>query len=178
MSQMLLPGLLPPVEPPPLRAVSAPTEMIDYPDIPGTIRATHAKRIGAAGERLTDSLLIRWGFHPLEAPESEPYDRLLFVGDDPIKVQVKTVTHPRGGFFTFTLEQGYRRSPGGRHKYRHGAYDIAALVVLPENVIYFSADPRRVQRVATTEIAYLRRKPQASFLDAIAAYRERRALGA
>jgi len=152
--------------------------MIHYPDIPGTIRATHAKRIGAAGERLTDSLLIRWGFHPLEAPESEPYDRLLFVGDDPIKLQVKTVTHPRGGYFTFNLEQGYRRSPGGRHRYQHGAYDIAALVVLAENVIYFSADLRRVQRVATTEIAYLRRKPQASFLEAITTHRERRAFDA
>ncbi|WP_131725672.1 hypothetical protein ACTTAL_07215 [Rhodobacter capsulatus] len=178
MSQLVLPGLLPPPAAPDPLPFGAPSPLIHYPDIPGSVRANYAKRLGAAGERLVDSYLIRWGFHLIEAPESEPYDRMIFVNDDLLRLQIKTVTHAVSGAFRFSMEQGYRKSPGGRHQYQSNAFDLAALVILPENVVRFSAEPRRCHRIPASEIAYLRRKPQASFLDAIAAYRERRALGA
>lgn len=177
MTQLTFPGLLPPIVPPPLPA-GAPSPLIHYPHVSGAVRAGHAKRIGAAGERLVDSFLLRWGFFPCEAPEAEAFDRLVLIGPDLLRLQVKTVTHPRGGTFVFPMQQGYRRSPGGRHGYAEGAFDLAALVVLPANVVAFTAERLDRHHVPAAAMDRLRRKPQASFLDAIEAFRARRDLSA
>ena len=176
-SQLVLPGLFSPLSPS-LNQVSGFPALVDYPHVSGRVRAQEAKRIGAAGERLVDSYLIRWGFHPFEAPESEPFDRLFLVSDHLLRMQVKTVTYPKGRAYLFPMEQGHTKCVGGRHKYAHGAFDIAALVILPEDAIYFTSEMRGIHRVAISELPHLRARPQASCLTAIATHRERRVASA
>ncbi|SOB95234.1 hypothetical protein [Rhodobacter maris] len=177
MSQLVFPGLLPPLAPSAPLPFGAPSPLIRYPDVSGPVRATYAKRIGAAGEKLVDSLLTRWGFYVVAAPESEPYDCLVFVADELLRMQIKTVTHPRAGWYRFAMEQGYRRSPSGRRTYEDDAFDIAALVALPENVVFFTTEPRKQHRFPVSDVFNLRARPQVSFLEAIASRRERREIG-
>ncbi|WER11085.1 hypothetical protein PUH89_08990 [Rhodobacter capsulatus] len=151
---------------PSLNQVSGFPALVDYPHVSGRVRAQEAKRIGAAGERLVDSYLIRWGFHPFEAPESEPFDRLFLVSDHLLRMQVKTVTYPKGRAYLFPMEQGHTKCVGGRHKYAHGAFDIAALVILPEDAIYFTSEMRGIHRVAISELPH----PAAQARNARAAF--------
>lgn len=151
-------------------ARSAPTlsnALEAYPHVSSRTISRYAKRIGRAGEHLVDSILTRYGDHILTAPEDEPFDRLVRRGDRHVTIQVKTSARAVDGFYKFSMKRGYSGSPKGIRSYGAGDYDIAALVALPENVVFFSADRRESYRISLDQIAGLRAHPRASYLCAL-----------
>ncbi len=138
-----------------------------YPSVNPQIIMSHAKTIGLSGELFVDSLLIRHGLTVLPVPESMPFDRLICIDDRHVKIQIKTTTRSRHGYYSFTLQKGHYRSKRGVQRYASDDYDVAALVILPENVVFFSADYRSSHRIAVREVAFLRANPLVSFRRAI-----------
>ena len=138
-----------------------------YPDVRSELIMSHAKTIGLSGELFVDSLLIRHGLTVLPVPESMPFDRLICIDDRHVKIQIKTTTRSRNGYYLFNLQKGHYRSRRGVQRYASDDYDVAALVILPENVAFFSSDYRSGHRIAVREVAFLRANPLASFRRAI-----------
>lgn len=179
MNQLFLPGFAPAPGPDtPLllngRASGLPLPpLFNYPLLAGALRSTHAKCIGRAGECLLDSLLIRFGFESFSPGENLGFDRLVALdvgGRDLVnlaRIQIKTVTFAKGGFYTFNLACGYRGSPAGRRSYHAEAFDIAACVILPKNAIFFSAEKRPRYAIHVSEVEVLQSRPQASLLHAL-----------
>lgn len=174
--QLLLPGLdlpLAPVQFPARRAApiaarpDAPAReaLASYPDVAAADLCRHAKTLGRAGELLVDSLFARLGERLLEAPEHEAYDRILWLPDQALRVQIKTRHRASGGQWVFTLTRGYQRGPGGTRPYAPGDYDILAAVLLSEGVVSFA--PRGLHRhcIPLSAVPRLRARPRDS-LDA------------
>ncbi|OYU20088.1 MAG: hypothetical protein CFE34_01820 [Rhodobacteraceae bacterium PARR1] len=164
--QLSFPGLLaePPVLPEPQALLPA---LIHYPHVPSAVRCGHAKAIGKAGERLVDSLLLRWGFRSIEADESEAFDRFLPHQEALLRLQIKTVTQAHQGCFSFAMQQGYGPSPQGRRDYAEDAFDLAALVILPANAVAFTARKLPVHRVSAAVIPRLQERPQETLIAAL-----------
>ena len=147
--------------------------LFSYPQVSGPMRSRHAKSLGRAGESLFDSLMFRLGLESFAPGENLGFDRVMAV-DSPVhgltnlaRVQIKTVTEAEGGFYRFTMSCGYRKSPQGRRAYQGGAFDIAALVILPRNAIFFTAEKRPQHQIHLTEVARLQDDPQESLLRAL-----------
>ncbi len=178
MNQLHLPGFLPvpPVPPPAVIArgpFAAQMALASFPDVPGEVRSSFAKQIGRAGEELVGSLLTRFGFENFATFEDKPYDRLVRYTPDggqttkEAGLQVKTATVPRNQQYSFSMQCGYRGSPQGRRPYDDGDYDIAALVVLPMNAVYFTAEKAQSHQIHLSEVLYHMRAPQRSLFAAL-----------
>lgn len=164
--QPLLRGFEALFEPP---AADASPDIRDYPDVSTEALTAHAKWVGAAGEALVDSLLLRSGIYTAQLPETLPADRLVYHAGRPLRLQVKSTTHPRRGGYTFNVLRGYHRAPSGVRGYAESDFDLLALVVLPENVAKFTAEKALSHRILHREIAPLRAQPLRSLDHALAA---------
>jgi hypothetical protein len=186
-NQFFLPGLAP-VEATPLSLLprlGVPDlclpALFDYPFVEGQVRSANAKAIGRAGEVLVDSTLIRLGFESFAPGEDQGYDRVIGL-NDPLactlrllaRVQVKTTTCLSGDAYSFPMSCGYRGSPQGRRGYGEDAFDIAALVILRHNAIFFTAEKRPTHVIPRALVPMLRDKPQSTLLPALRAVQARR----
>jgi hypothetical protein len=175
MTQLFLPGFEPALPHPARLPRAAPRcpPLANYPHVSGRLRSVEAKRIGRAGEALVDSTLQRYGFECFEAPEDAPFDRIVGLRDAHEEfrllgtMQVKTTTEAADGFYRFRMSCGFHRSPQGRRSYGAEAFNIAALVILPHNAVFFTAEKAEMHRIAVPELAGLIARPQASLLAAL-----------
>lgn len=138
-----------------------------FPEVPHYVLSRHAKMLGQAGEHLVDSLLCRYGLISLPVPEVLPVDRLVVHPDRLVRIQVKTSSSCRDGAYHFSLHKGYQRGPTGIKPYAPNDFDIAAFVVLPENVVLFTASKQASCRIPISEIAHLRARPRDSLDEAL-----------
>ena len=167
--QMPLPGIdLPVPVAPPVTPTADKAALRDYPHVPSDVLCHHAKQIGGAGEALFDSLVMRHGLDSLAMPESAAFDRMLLVGDQSVRVQIKTSSVLDGRAYAFTMSKGYRGSPQGVRSYAVGDYDLAACVILPANAVWVTAEKREGYRVDVTAIPGLVADPFASLRRALA----------
>lgn len=162
--QLTLPYFLPPGlwDTDPAGAARSTPPLFDYPAVPSETLCHHAKLIGAAGEAFVDSLLMRQGLISLPVPETGTFDRLVLIDGTGLRLQIKTTTHPVDGVYSFAMRKGYQRSPLGCRAYEAADYDLAALVILPENVALFSAEKRAAHRISVRSVAAIRHAPCAS----------------
>lgn len=163
-----------PFFPPPVPCATAPAaprqpalQLIDYPAVTGETLCHHAKIIGAAGEALVDSLLMRRGLISLPVPETGTFDRLVLIDGRSLRLQIKTTTHAVGGVYGFAMKKGYRGSPQGSRAYEATDYDLAALVILPENIAVFSAEKRGTHRISQRSVGAIRHAPCTSLETAL-----------
>lgn len=147
---------------------SAEQNLRNYPDVPAMTISRHAKSIGAAGEALFDSFMFRIGEMPFSIGDHLPFDRLLWRDSSLIRVQIKTSTRSAGGFYNFSITRGYRGNPGGVRPYGPDDFDMLALVILPENAIYFTVEKTKSHRVPVQLVKHLQAEPRASFDTALA----------
>lgn len=165
--QLPLAGLLPVLPAHPASAAAPHLSLWNYPDCPTETLNRHAKALGAAGEFLFDSHMARLGLLSCPLPEASSADRLLVVGDRGLRVQVKATTHAQAGAYRFSASRGYNRSPGGVQPYAPDAFDLLALVVLPENVIVYTTSRRTCQSIPVRAIPGLRAHPRDTLEEAL-----------
>jgi hypothetical protein len=163
--QYTLPEILFPA---PAQVLPLGDDLWHYPHVSCTVLQARAKAVGLAGEQLTDSLLTRWGLYSLPFPECAPADRMVMHPDWEFRLQVKTCTNPTNGSYRFTMKKGYQRSPGGTRPYAPHDFAMAALVVLPKNAVYFTAERRNSYQILEREIPALQAAPRDSFEEALA----------
>ena len=125
--------------------------------------------LGQAGELLVLSKLTRLGETVFHAGDGLPYDVLMPRRQMAVRLQVKTTTSPQNGFYRFEMRKGYRNNPQGMRPYRPDYYDIAALVILPLDLVVFTAEKRPAHRIAMRQIPALRGAPRQSLHAAFAA---------
>lgn len=143
------------------RSTVFPCEMRHFPHVWPSVRSDYAKFLGAAGESLVDSVLLRRGLPVWTAPDLHRADRLIEAEGFAIALQIKTVTMPVAGFCTFSMQRGNARA-GGVRPYGRDAFDIAALVVLSHNAVKFVPNTGRSFRVSEAELPDLQENPWAS----------------
>ena len=163
--QPLLAGLdLPPV------ATTLPpvADMRTWPDVSAEAVCRHAKQLGAAGEALFDSQMLCFGELAVAVGEFFAYDRLLIRAGVPVRVQVKTAILPSSRGYTVEPRKGYRGSPRGLRRYEDDEFDLLAIVILREGVIFHTAANARQHHVPLSAIVHLRRDPRSSFDIALA----------
>jgi hypothetical protein len=163
--QLPLPGFHLPERP--TEARIARTALAHYPDLDGPTLSRYGKQLGASGELLFDSLMMRLGERVVPADEHEHFDRVLWLPDIFLRVQIKTRTVPSGVGYHFEVRKGYQRGPLGTKPYARADFDLLALVVLPESVIKFTAEWRPSHVVPMHEIPGLRRSPRVSLDHAL-----------
>lgn len=163
--QLYFPGLCPP-DPAP-EAFEARDALRDYPKIGSNTMVRFAKQLGTAGELLFDSVMMRLGERSIPCSEHEPFDRILWLPDALVRVQIKTRHAISDGQYVFQIKKGYQRSPNGTKPYDPADFDLLALVILPENAIKFTVEWRNTHRIALSEIARLRACPGASLQHAL-----------
>jgi hypothetical protein len=163
--QPTLPGLAPPCRPEPARTARA--ALARYPDVDPDDLCTHAKVLGLAGEHLVDCVLAMLGERAIPTPEHEQFDRIVWLDQRLLRVQIKTRNVPSAGGYVFNVRRGYQRGPFGTRPYDPQDFDMLALVALPEFVVKFTADWRPSHVVTLAEIPRLRRQPRASLDTAL-----------
>ena len=165
--QPFLSGLvLPPAAMPP----PACRDLRHWPDVAAETVCQHAQRLGAAGELMFDAQMLCFGETPLDPGAFFPFDRLLLRAPRALRVQIKSVIMPSGrGGYSVEPRKGYRGSPQGMRRYGDGDFDLLAIVLLRESVIYYSAEKAPRHCIPLSAIAQLRQNPRASFDSAVAA---------
>jgi hypothetical protein len=163
----MLPGFAPaPVVRPVSPALPGAREALaDYPDIAAEDLCRHAKRLGKAAEMLVDSVLVRLGERVFPADEHEPFDRILWLPERPLRIQIKARHRRLGELWLFNVTRGYQRGPTGTRPYDIDDFDLLALVALPEGVVKFTTGGAPRYRIHQREIPALRARPRDS-LDA------------
>lgn len=164
--QLLLPGLNQGPQPPEMAEGAS---LATYPDVDPRVLSLRAKALGQAGELLVLSKLTRLGETVFQAGDGVPYDVLMPRLEMTVRIQVKTTTSPQNGFYRFGMRKGYRNNPQGTRPYRPDDYDIAALVVLPLDLVVFTAEKLATHRIAVRQITALRAAPHQSLHAAFAA---------
>lgn len=144
-----------------------PADLWNFPHMPAASRQNNARAIGAAGEALVDSILLRQGLLPVPAPEFLPYDRLVIFGDTAFFLQIKTCALPIGGSYSFSLTKGYQRSPTGIQAYAPGDFDIAACVCLQDNAVFFMPSGVHSKTLNAADVAALKVHPRDSLEEAL-----------
>lgn len=165
-NQLKLPGLVLPLadDETPDRS-----DLRDWPDVSASTVCHFAKQLGAAGEALFDCQMLCFGELSLQVGEFFSFDRLLLRPQGLVRVQVKTVTMPSDHGYRVEPRKGYRGSPRGLQRYGDDEFDLLAIVILRESVVYYTTDNARTHHIPHSAIAHLRRRPRASFDAAIAA---------
>ncbi|WP_313137744.1 group I intron-associated PD-(D/E)XK endonuclease [Paracoccus jeotgali] len=139
-----------------------------YPNVERDVLCERAREIGHAGELLVLSKLIRTGHTAVHLPDLHPFDLLLLRNDRNLRIQIKTTTRPHSsGAYRFTMAKGYRNNPMGTRPYAKSDYDLAALVILPEDCVLFTAERRDWHSVPVSMINQLRAFPSHSLLEAL-----------
>lgn len=139
-----------------------------FPDISARDRQLHARAFGRAGEALCDSLLLRHGLLPLVPPDHLAYDRLVICGNSQARLQIKTVAVPTNGAWSFTMKRGYQGSAIGTRRYEPDDFDIAALVCLSANVVFFTSQSGPWFRLTDHDVARAASNPRESLEQALA----------
>ncbi|WCQ98631.1 group I intron-associated PD-(D/E)XK endonuclease [Paracoccus aestuarii] len=163
--QLPLPGL----NHGPQREATEAASLASYPDVDPRILCLRAKALGHAGELLVLSKLTRLGETVFQAGDGLPYDVLMPRLEMTVRVQVKTTTSPQNGFYRFEMRKGYRNNPQGTRLYRPEDYDIAALVILPLDLVIFTARKLASHRIALHQIAAFQVAPRQSLHAAFSA---------
>lgn len=143
-------------------------DLRDWPHVSAKTVCHHAKQLGAAGEALVDYQMLCVGELSLAVGEFFPYDRLIVRPDGLIRVQVKTVIMPADKGYTVEPRKGYRGSPRGLQRYAAGDFDLLAIAILREAVVYYTAEHAPTYHIPLSAIAGLRSNPRASFARALA----------
>lgn len=166
--QLPLSGLVLPV---PVLPSSHPdrADLWDWPDVDAATLCAQACLLGAAGEALVDSVLLRYGLVPLPVPPGMAADRLVVHPDRLLRMQIKSTSSRREDGYAVNVVRGYRGSPQGRRAYDADDYDILAIAVLPEMVVHFTTECRGRHRVPWGEIAALRARPRDTLETALVA---------
>lgn len=112
---------------------------------------------------------MRHGITLLRMPEGLASDRLVLLPDAAFAAQIKIQSRPRGDVFHFNLRRGYRGSPSGCRSYAVDDFDLALLVMLPEQAMKVAFRPGSTLRIPVSEIPQLRADPLVSFWCAVAA---------
>lgn len=162
--QLTLRGLALP-EPP--ATVEAARSLWAFPDLPAGDLCQNAALLGAAGEALVDSLLLRHGLLPMTVPGSLQTDRLVYVPGGLVRMQVKACCAPREGAYHFTVARGYRGAPQGVRAYGPDDYDVLALVCLSADAVAFTTERRPSYRVPVSALPGLRADPRASLEECL-----------
>lgn len=165
---MTVQPLLPGFELPLVQTTTPEADLDHYPHVDTDVLCARAKEIGLAGEQLVLSKLTRLGQTAFQVADHHPFDLLLLRSDHSLRVQIKTTTRPRDGVYRFAMTRGYRGNPMGVRPYGQGDYDIAALVVLPEDCVLFTAEKRPQHQIPVTSIPHLRAAPALSLMEALA----------
>jgi hypothetical protein len=97
--QLPLPGFHLPERP--TEARNARIALAHYPDLDGATLSRYGKQLGASGELLFDSLMMRLGERVVPADEHEHFDRVFWLPDIFLRVQIKTRTVPSGAGYHF-----------------------------------------------------------------------------
>ena len=159
-----LPSPTPAVQP-----ATQPASLALYPGVSPKVLSQRAKALGQAGELLVLSKLTRIGETVFLAGDGLPYDIFMPRRDRALRIQVKTTTRPRGRFYQFPMNKGYRGAPGGIRPYGPDDYDLAALVILPLDIVIFTAEKKELHSFASCKVADLR-LPQISLHYAYATF--------
>ena len=142
-------------------------DLANYPHIATSVLSRRAKEIGRAGELLVLSVLTRLGERSYAAGEYEPFDVLLLHMEVALRMQVKTTTFPTGGSYQFRMRKGYRGNPDGVRAYAPDDYDIAALVILPHDAVFFTARRASTHLIPCSRVPALRQAPGESLRNAL-----------
>lgn len=143
-------------------------DLRDYPFIDAAAKCRHAKLLGASAEFLVASVLCRYGRETWTGPDGSAVDRLIQVLDRPVKIQVKHTSTIKKSSYSFSMTRGYRNTGSGLRPYDAVDFDVAALVVLPLNAVYFTAEKRDRYRVGQAAIEAALQHPLQSFEQALA----------
>ncbi|AUM73998.1 group I intron-associated PD-(D/E)XK endonuclease [Paracoccus jeotgali] len=143
-----------------------------YPEVEPNVISKRAREIGLSGELLVMSKLIRIGFTVLQPPDHLHHDLMMVWQNRLLRVQVKATTRPYKGAYRFTMSKGYRNNPLGTRPYERCDYDLAALVILPEECVFFTAERRERHCLPVSVIAQLRAHPTHSLFEALSELRQ------
>lgn len=168
MQQLYLPGMTMPSRP--LETRNAREALASYPHMTTDDLCRHAKVLGIAAELLVDSVLMRLGERAYATPEFERHDRVLLLPQGvQVRIQVKA-RHCRTdtGSYIFDLKQRSARGATGKGPYLPQDFDVLAMVILTEGVVYFSADWQNRHVIQSGEIPGIRRNPRMSLDAALA----------
>lgn len=163
--QPVLRGLDLPLPPPLLPDAD---DLSRWPDVTPDAVCRQAKRLGAAGEALFDSQALCFGEVVAKVPDFLPYDRVILRRDQTLRVQIKASVIPGRGGYEIALRRGYRGSPQGMRPYEADDFDLLAIVLLRDGVIFYSSSKRERQLVSFAQIPYLRAHPRESYDAALA----------
>ena len=142
---------------------SAKDELQNWPNISSETVCRHASLFGAAGEAFFDFQMLLFGEVSMNVTESLPYDRLLMRQPFSLRVQVKSLVIPRENGYRIIPKCGCRRSSSGMRAYHEDDYDLLAVVLLQENVAFYTAEKAPRIMIPFADIEQLRRRPRATF---------------
>jgi len=143
-----------------------------YPEVEPNVISKRAREIGLSGELLVMSKLIRIGFTVLQPPDHLHHDLMMVWQNRLLRVQVKATTRPYKGAYRFNMSRGYRNNPLGTRPYERCDYDLAALVILPEECVFFTAERRERHCLPVSVIAQLWAHPSHSLFEALSELRQ------
>lgn len=107
------------------------------------LRVSNDMEVGRAGEYLVLADLVIQGWVAYPTAQGMPYDIAVDLGDQTIRVQVKTTQRPRTAqeldrknspLYVFSTRRAGR---GGRRRYGLGEFDVLALVALDRRLIAY-----------------------------------------
>lgn len=177
-NQLFLPGFLPEPVPSSLRLPRNGPEtpqLAHFPDVAASVLSTNAKELAIAAERFVDSTVFRYGFRTVDVGENEPFDRLLFGWSMVVPTQIKAKVRPNAaGNYVFHIIRGSARNKSGRARYDPDDFELLALVILPKNVVFFTASKERSIAIPARMVPVLAAAPQVSLFHAVAEIRQRR----
>lgn len=139
-----------------------------FPDLAGSARSADAKVIGLSGEHLVMSEVTRHGFEAWLVPERFGHDIRVNHIRLSWRIQVKTVTFPKNGYYTVTLQKGCHSSAQGRRDYDVDEFEMVAIAILPHNVVIFTHQRGPTIRISEAEVRFAIENPGNSFLTAFA----------
>ena len=142
-------------------------DLSTYPHAEPQALSRNGRAIGNAGEHVVDSLAARHGLVLAVVDDGLSFDRVLQLPGTMIRLQIKTRTKPLANGYLFAMSKGYRGAPAGVRPYAPNDFDLAALVVLPLNFVFFSAAKTPRIMVTFEQIRRLRTDPLASLDSAV-----------
>ncbi|WP_071795133.1 hypothetical protein [Natronohydrobacter thiooxidans] len=141
--------------------------LLHYPDVSSGVLCENAKTLGHASELLVDSVFARLGIPVASFAEHSPFDRMIWIGSNCLRVQVKGRHRMTDGGYHFDIKRGYQRGPNGTREYDRGDFDVLALVGLPHDIVKFTASWSKSHVIRGHEIPGLRNRPGASLQQAL-----------
>lgn len=142
---------------------SAKDELQNWPNISSETVCRHASLFGAAGEAFFDYQMLLFGEVSMNVTESLPYDRLLMRHPFSLRVQVKSLVIPRENGYRIIPKCGCRRSSLGMRAYHEDDYNLLAVVLVQENVAFYTAEKAPRIMIPFADIEPLRQRPRATF---------------